>query len=270
MSTDDTALAAIERRVNTQITDQISTAGDKINTSIATAIKNNPDATTGNELVSRPDVNRATTDALTNAQNSTTTSVTAGYNAATTLALIAMVVLLLRSDNDQQTRMPDLGSTLTNITADIARAYGAALLGIQNNVRAGHDTVSGPKATPARILISRAAVDRELRRLTQRMTAAGSVAVHQGYSDAQEAIAAAFAQDHPGMYITKTWRTTSAKPCPSCAALDGTELTVGEQFDRQAGVSDKFTPPGVYGDLKGPPRHPNCRCRVDYAVRSTR
>lgn len=263
MTPDDTALTAIESRVIGQLNSQVTTATNTINVAVANAIRDNPDTATGHELVSRNDVHTALTGALAASQEQSADTTSSGYKAATALALLAMW-LLMRQHSDEQSKpaMPELGGMLAGILGDIVRAYGIALIGIQNRVRASYDTVSGAKATPARILVARAAVDKEMRLLANRLRAAGTVAVHQGYSDAQEALAAAYGLNHPQLSITKTWRTTSVVPCPSCKALNGTTLPLGQEFDRTATSEAKFKPPAVYGNLLGPPRHPRCRCRL--------
>ena len=47
-------------------------------------------------------------------------------------------------------------------------------------------------------------------------------------------------------------------PCSACEALDGSIVSIGEEFDITAGNLN--TP--VYFDLTCPPRHPSCRCRI--------
>jgi hypothetical protein len=104
------------------------------------------------------------------------------------------------------------------------------------------------------------------RQLAVRLRAAGSVAVHRGFSDAQQALYTEAMQNTPGLKVIKRWRVTSADPCPACQALDGTEVALDQSFDASATTDENRPGPAVYRDLLVPPRHPNCRCRVDYLI----
>jgi hypothetical protein len=54
------------------------------------------------------------------------------------------------------------------------------------------------------------------------------------------------------------WMTFSTNPCEHCRALNGTVIPTGDEFDHDTG--GKLM--AVYYDLKCPPRHPNCACRL--------
>jgi hypothetical protein len=69
-----------------------------------------------------------------------------------------------------------------------------------------------------------------------------------------------------GVVQTIKWYTSSADPCPFCQKMDGTvisidqnfladgsSLTIGEGDDAQTMSLD-------YGDVGAPPLHPNCLC----------
>lgn len=85
-------------------------------------------------------------------------------------------------------------------------------------------------------------------------------AAHEGYSQAQ------LAQVPAGMAVKKMWVANFAQdpkrgPCLTCIALHGTVVGLHEQFPH--GLTYAKKPLGVYqGVLAGPPRHPNCRCRL--------
>lgn len=48
--------------------------------------------------------------------------------------------------------------------------------------------------------------------------------------------------------------------CATCAALHGTVVNQGEHFDSEVSFKGKGATP--YVNLAGPPRHPNCMCRL--------
>lgn len=50
--------------------------------------------------------------------------------------------------------------------------------------------------------------------------------------------------------------------CVVCAALIGDHVVPGEQFSHTATWDSRKAPPVFEGDLRLPPRHPNCRCEV--------
>lgn len=59
-----------------------------------------------------------------------------------------------------------------------------------------------------------------------------------------------------GFHLRKVWLANFVNntPCDYCRALHGTEAGLHEDFP----TGDNRLK--VYGDLKGPPRHPRCRC----------
>jgi hypothetical protein len=63
----------------------------------------------------------------------------------------------------------------------------------------------------------------------------------------------------------KRWIVTSNDPCGMCEALDGTMVGVNGEFDHNATTSEKDYR-RVWRNLLGPPRHPNCRCRLELVV----
>lgn len=87
-----------------------------------------------------------------------------------------------------------------------------------------------------------------------RVQHSAGVAAQRGYTDAM--IASYTELEDFGYRLRKIWLAnfTNNTPCAYCTALHGTEVGLHEEF-----------PSGdnrlkIYGDLKGPPRHPRCRC----------
>ncbi len=61
-----------------------------------------------------------------------------------------------------------------------------------------------------------------------------------------------------GFMLRKIWLANFVDnlPCEFCIALHGEEVPLEASFET---ASNKLK---VYGDLKGPPRHPRCKCRL--------
>lgn len=61
-----------------------------------------------------------------------------------------------------------------------------------------------------------------------------------------------------GFMLRKLWLANFVNntPCEFCVALHGTEVPLQESFPADTNRLK------IYGDLKGPPRHPRCKCRL--------
>lgn len=69
------------------------------------------------------------------------------------------------------------------------------------------------------------------------------------------------ARDASGRMLELVWASRlDDSVCPCCAALHGTRVKFGEEFPHDS--SFYGTCPKVFGNLKGPPRHPRCRCVI--------
>ncbi len=263
MTADSAALLTIEQRIRAQVSNKLSQAFAAISAYIAATVRE--DSTlTGHELLSRPDVHGAIVTAVTGAGDQIETAVRAGYLAAAKSARITITRELAEHGYQVPEEDPDESAFLTAVIAGLTAAFAAALLEIQETVRAAYDGIAGTAAAPARILAVYEAVNRALRRLSVRVNAATTVAVNRGFTEAQHNIYTAYQQAHPSIRVTKRWQTTSDDPCPACKALNGTVLPLDAEFDPTASTASNWRPPKVYRDLLGPPRHPNCRCRLVY------
>lgn len=97
--------------------------------------------------------------------------------------------------------------------------------------------------------------------LTRRAEYGVNFAMQKAYSEAEEASYAKAAAEE-GAVIKKMWVTRFGPgTCLTCAALHGTIRTLGEAFPDMVTFGTGL-PPKPYGLLNGPPRHPNCRCRL--------
>ncbi len=256
---DDATLATLEQRTRTLLATQLRRITRTVSAHLGAAIAADPDAA-GAQITTDPGVHAGLAAALDGARTATEATVRAGYRAAYQAGTAAATA-----------QVADLGHTveragaddayLAGLLTDLGAAFADARLDIADSVRTAHDGISGDDPGPARTLAVRAAVDRAVRRLGVRVTAAGVVGVHRGFTDAQSDTFTALAGDAPYLALSKRWEVRSANPCPACAALDGTQVGIDEQFDADA-TTDGSTPPRVYRDLTGPPRHPNCRCRI--------
>ena len=68
-----------------------------------------------------------------------------------------------------------------------------------------------------------------------------------------------------GVVKTIKWYTAEdSEVCEYCDAEDGTEIDINENFynegDQIDGGEDMPSVTADYGDVGGPPLHPNCRC----------
>jgi hypothetical protein len=89
-----------------------------------------------------------------------------------------------------------------------------------------------------------------------RIQHSAGVAAQRGYTD--QAIASYTELEDFGLQLRKYWVANfkNNTPCPYCTKLHGTHVGLHEMFSVETGE------PGVYRDLIGPPRHPNCKCRL--------
>lgn len=254
------ALIAIEARVQQQVEDDVEQALAAITVLLLLGIA--AGVISGTELLSRKDVATGTRRAWDTAKASSRTTVNAGYEAASQLALTRAQRDMQAVGHEVPSTLPDLGGTLDQILRDVDTAYGHAETDLGNTVRDAFDGVSGPDAEAARKLVVAKAVEQAGNRLSQRLGAAAATAVHQGSSDTQQAIWDEFTMINPYVKVVKVWRVTAADPCGMCAALDGTRVAVRDEFDYQAGADTKDFRT-VWRNLLGPPRHPHCRCQLE-------
>lgn len=94
------------------------------------------------------------------------------------------------------------------------------------------------------------------RRAISRIEHSAGVAATRGYTDA--VLETNRELRDFGYMVRKLWLANFVNntPCEFCQALHGTEVGLDEDFPTDRNVLK------VYGDLKGPPRHPRCKCRL--------
>lgn len=257
MSAESDALLALERRVRSQIGTALDAVVVNFGAYLASVVHAGTTGT-GNELLSRQDVHNTLTTVLAGAQARIEDVTRTGYTAGSRLAKAVTAREFAPLGHDIPSQVPDLGGYLGAVLTDVRHAFGSVLFDIQESVRLAFDGVTGDAATPARVLTTNAALKRAVRRLGVHVNAAGGAALHRGYSDTQLALYDDYRRLNPFVVLRKRWAVTASDPCGTCAALDGTIVALGVEFDHTADPRGI----GVYRDLHGPPRHPFCRCRL--------
>lgn len=261
MSAESAALLALEKGIRKQITRQLDGFVTTFGTQLAGAVRAGKHATAG-ELISDEALHTALTAALKRMEDRVTVVTRTGYASAARLARIVTAKQLKTLGHDAPTALPDLGPFLDSVVADVHAAFGNALSDIQNDLLHSFDGVTGDGANAARVLTTNAALKRAARRLAVRANAAGTTALHRGFSDAQLAMYRRYQDINPFTTLRKTWRVQAVDPCPECAALNGTTVPIDYEFDHDAAATPTKRALPVYRDLHAPPRHPNCRCRL--------
>lgn len=93
--------------------------------------------------------------------------------------------------------------------------------------------------------------------LVRRAAVAAAVVANRAYTDQQLAMYKQTALANPDKTFEKVWATNpNSDPCPECIALDGTSVGLWDEFPFTKDLAV------FQNDQSGPPRHPNCRCRL--------
>lgn len=261
MSAHSAALLALEKRIRAQIASQVDGIVTKVGAKMAALIRAHDFGTAG-ELLSNQELHTSLTGALNRAQARVEVVTRTGYLSGARLAKIVAAKELAELGHTAPTSMPDLGGYLDAVIGDVRAAFSNVLFDTHTAVRLAYDGVSGDGAQAARVLTTNAALKRVVGGLSVRLNAAGSAALHRGFTDTQLALYEHYQDINPFIGLRKRWQVTSTNPCPSCRELDGTEIPIDAQFDHDAGTAPGKRSLPVYRDLSGPPRHPNCRCRL--------
>lgn len=255
------ALIAVENQVRQDVHDAIDDALVTFAALLVVALALPGGAfATGTELMADKRVHAGLTQSLKTAQTKVAAAVVSGYAAGVQVALAKVTADLKDQGYDVPQSLPT-GTTADTLTQDVATMFGHAQTDIANRVATAYDGVQGDNAPNARLLVSKQAVTNAGNALQQRAAAAAGTAVQQGSSDAQQTVYTDYENTFPG-HLMKRWVTTSSNPCGMCDALNGTLMPISAEFDHNATTVDKDLRP-VWGNLLGPPRHPNCRCQLE-------
>lgn len=265
------AWAALQVSVRQRADRLVSTAADDIVRYLGRVVANNPHREML-EVVHRPDVLRAIDEALHRAHIGLIALASAAYQAGmrlarsdlraelTSLGYPAPDVQLWPSRyldavlGDLDRRVDYTKTAVLHLAGEAYRSVTAAQVAAVPNP----PTVLGKM----RALAVGAAVARALDGLGRGGRAATAVLVTRAHTEITQDGYQQFGAQHPTLRLGKEWYTTSAKPCATCRALDGTVVGLDQQFDHHSIGS---TPP-VYRDLLGPPRHPGCGCGTRLVV----
>lgn len=247
------ALIAVEARVRQEVDDAIQALYQGLAAAGLLAAATAPGTVlTGLALISMASFHTATTGLFDAARRQIRDAISAGYTAA---AQVAYSHARAELDEDfLPDGLPDLGSTLDRILADVDTMFGHAQSDLQNTIVNTFDP-DDPHQLGQNILDTQHG-------LRNRAQAAAGTAVHQGANDALQALYDHYQTETGILGLMKRWRVTASNPCGMCTALDGTLVGINAEFDHDATTVDKDHR-RVWRNLLGPPRHPNCRCQLE-------
>lgn len=228
-------------------------------------------------ILSRADVNKALNGALASGREKVKNDLRAGWQAGQLLGVQEARAEFehLGLDFPPEFAPPSSSDYLASVLADVETAFADARSDVHSGVaRVFGEVDRNPEGTPNQPLaVARMraaaipdAVSRAVRRCAARNRAAAMVVVPRAANEARLGAYRALRDLRPDLSIHKEWQTTSAEPCPTCKALNGSIWTLDEEFDHGATADARLLPPGVYRDLLAPPRHPNCQCRLVLVV----
>ncbi len=255
MSTaDDDTLLALERRLTRLVDARLTALRGQLVDALTTAA---PTPGTVVDVFSRDTVDRAVTIALATGSAATVSIITAGYRsgARTATARVTEDLAALNLPAPE----PTDNLSMTTIVGAVTAAYAGARLDIVTAVTA---SLGAAVLSTATLALAVAGIDKAVRRLAVRVKSAASVSVHRGYTDTQLDLYSRIVDTNRHVVVYKRWESKSVGDCPSCRALTGVTIPLDEDFDATATSEPNFTPPHVYLNMAGPPRHPNCRCRL--------
>lgn len=255
------ALRALEKTVRLKI----ATSMDTLTASLTALIINAVSAsglTSATELLSQPTLWNAMKALLDAARAAVWTTILATYAAANAIGRALAALLLRPLGHTVPIDLTVTADTETRLRRDVDDMFGSTILRLADGLRAAYDGVGGDDPAAARILTSRRATVNEINRLRNRAVASGVTAVHRGSRDAELAAFANYRQVNPYIVMRKRWTVMATDPCPMCAALNGTTIALDAEFDHTATLDPDHPALPVWGDLQGPPRHPNCRCQI--------
>lgn len=262
-----TALLALESTTRSKVKASTSTLAAETSAALGVALTEQQDGS-GTEFLSRSDVDAAITAALAASQERDQAIANAAYTAAALLALAALTIQFKELGHEVSQQLAVTTANIGELLAAISTAHGEAKLDLHDLIRDGYDGVTGvPDAvTAARHLVLRGAIQQTATRVGNRAALSAVLAVHQGYTDAELATFRDFEALNPYVAIRKQWLVQSTNPCHHCSALDGTVLPVATAFDPAATTDTHATQVPWLTSMLGPPRHPNCRCRLALVV----
>lgn len=206
------------------------------------------------DILARPDVQQALRDNWQRAADEAVTGLIASWNEGVRLGTEQAIA-------DMRTLGMEVPDALSALEVG-QPLYDRLLSDAYTNVNEAGDrmvaAVLASDLTPEGVADAvRAQASNQANRARAGITTAGA----EGYQAAQIEMYRQSAQQ--GGYVVKVMWVTHFRPgtCKTCAALHGQVRTLGAEFDHFAHFGTG-NPPKVFGTLQGPPRHPNCGCRL--------
>lgn len=220
---------------------------------VALVVGNNPGKEL-DEVLARPDVQQALRDNWRRAADEVRTGIIGAWGEGVRLGA-AQAKADLRTLGVPVTDEPaplEVGKKmLTRLLADATDNAEAAG---ERMVAAVFATDGSPEAVAD--AVTKAAND-QANRARAGITTAGGEGYHAAQTRMYEQAADAGGYTMKVMWVTHFRPTT----CGTCAALHGEVRTLGTTFDPKAHFGPG-KPPTTFGELAGPPRHPNCGCKL--------
>lgn len=217
-------------------------------------IQTNPETSDARELLDRPDIHQALTDALADAHGAARAAVEQAAQ--------------LAGDQSSQYQLAiahDVDSLYANAAAQIR---GVAVTAF-NSVPQPHPYTPGVdqlgsnpvfEAGQARARAVGAALTRQVSDIALRNGLSVNVAGSRSHTET--VVEEALRRYQAGEDIWLEWRSqlVPGVTCPWCWALHGHRVRPGQEYPHP-GQAGRRRPPRLYqGVLHGPPMHPNCRC----------
>ena len=240
---------------------------------LSRVVKRN-NSSTVEEILIRKDVEDAFTASLVSARTSATKIVEEAFQKGVALGIAQAKeeASLFGLEADINSDFPSstyLSSLLSDISRHSREMEDAAIEAFYESYRdkgfkddTGKTTQQRREESTTRSRLMASSVIRAIGPVSTRSSASATVAVQRGMTEAH---LYAYRDISKGNRLTKVWIANfsdpSKPPCPTCTALHGTEVPFAQSFSSSQTFSSS-KPPGVYKDLQGPPRHPNCRCVI--------
>lgn len=274
LETPRASLTEYESELRADIADDIRSAVSAYRDHVVAIIESNP-RRSAEEILSRQDLQRTLTSVLRDLQRTSASRLTEAWNHGQDLAVEHVNNELDAIDAGFRERVTRRDSSYLD---DLLRDAQVNIDRLANELIAKVDEVyvSVPKplsvpegGTATNVPLQHAqnradALRRELMqtsgRIANRVQAGGVVASSRGFTERQMQAYERLAARDPS--VRKVWvaNFVANEPCDMCRALHGTELLMGQSFNPHASFGR--APTRIYRDLMGPPRHPNCRCRL--------
>jgi hypothetical protein len=268
--TSSAALRRIEDRARDSVRVAFGDLSGKFTGLLGLVVKNNP-GKTPEEILGREDIAELLTKTLETGLSRARRSIQSAHVSAGGLGSVSAAQDLARL-GIVAPRVPTPGTDyLNSVLADLERNVSSVVSKASDAIRdvwdlplppSYHQAVGGA-ANPLKeqAAIRSQAIKHEVERIARDLTLRSELGVasvaHRAFTDAQTMVFKAAAEANPGVAILKVWvadTKSERPPCALCNALHGLAIPLDEEFPH--GNAD------VYGDLQGPPRHPNCRCRI--------